>query len=192
MYNAKKGHSTQNHKAETEIRELKTRWKTCMTERQVPKRLWDYGLTYISEILSIIARPSTGRPGMEEIKGQTINNSEWLDFLFYDLIWYWNEHKTDMTDYQRLLGHWLGIAHRIRSDLKYWILTKGGRVIAQSTVQHVTTTELQQTMIRERVQTFEDLIKERLSEENLIVEEPGIFYLDDEESNGRDEWIASY
>jgi hypothetical protein len=39
---------------------------------------------------------------------------------------------------------------------------------------------------------FEDLIKERLSEENLIVEEPGIFYLDDEESNGRDEWIASY
>jgi hypothetical protein len=60
MYNAEKGHSTQNHKAETEIRELKARWTTCMTERQVPKRLWDYGLTYISEILSIIARPSTG------------------------------------------------------------------------------------------------------------------------------------
>jgi hypothetical protein len=89
------------------------------------KRLWDYGLTYISEILSIIARPSTGRPGMEEIKGQTINNSEWLDFLFYDLIWYWNEHKTDMTDYQRLLGHWLGIAHRIRSDLTYLDPDKG-------------------------------------------------------------------
>jgi hypothetical protein len=37
-------------KAETEIRELKA-WKTCMTERQVPKRLWDYGFVYISEIL---------------------------------------------------------------------------------------------------------------------------------------------
>jgi rubredoxin len=40
MYNAEKGHSSQNHKAETEIRELKARWKTWMTERQVPKRLW--------------------------------------------------------------------------------------------------------------------------------------------------------
>jgi hypothetical protein len=44
------------------------------------------GLVYISEILSIIARQSTGRPGMEEIKGQTIDISEWLDFSFYDFI----------------------------------------------------------------------------------------------------------
>jgi hypothetical protein len=116
MHNAEKGHSSQNHKAETEICELKTRWKTCMTERQVPKRLWDYGLVYISEILSIIARQSTGRPGMEEIKGQTIDISEWLDFSFYDLVWFWNEQKTDMTENQRLLGHWLGIVH-IKSEV---------------------------------------------------------------------------
>jgi hypothetical protein len=37
LFNAEKGHSSQNHKAETQIRELKARWKTCMTERQVPK-----------------------------------------------------------------------------------------------------------------------------------------------------------
>jgi hypothetical protein len=87
---------------------------------------------------------------MEEIKGQTIDISEWLDFSFYNLVWYCNEQKTDMTDDQRLLGHWLGIAHRIGSDLTTcWILTKGGHVIARSTVQHVTTTELQQSMIRE-------------------------------------------
>jgi hypothetical protein len=36
------------------------------------------------------------------------------------------------------------------------------------------------------------LIKERLSEENFILEEPGIFYLDDEESNGQhDEGIPT-
>jgi hypothetical protein len=47
---------------------------------------------------------------LEEIKGQTIDISEWLDFSIYDLVWFWNEHKTDMTEDQRLLGHWLGIA----------------------------------------------------------------------------------
>jgi hypothetical protein len=151
MYNAEKGHSSQNHKAETEIHELKARWKACITEQQVPKQLWDYGLVYISEILSIIARQSTGRPGMEEIKGQMIDISECLDFSFYDLIWFWNKQKTDMTEDQRLLGHWLRITHRIGSDLTYWILTQNGRVIARSMVQHVMTTDLQQPTIQTKV-----------------------------------------
>jgi hypothetical protein len=46
-----------------------------MIERHVPKRLWDYGLTYMAEILSITARASTGHPGIEEITGNTINIS---------------------------------------------------------------------------------------------------------------------
>jgi hypothetical protein len=45
--------------------------------------------------------------------------------LLYDLVWYWNEQKTDMTNDQWLLGHWLGIAHRIRSDLTYLDPDKG-------------------------------------------------------------------
>jgi hypothetical protein len=34
----------QNHRAETEIREVKTKWKARMRKNQVPARLWDYGL----------------------------------------------------------------------------------------------------------------------------------------------------
>ena len=82
--NAKKGRSNQNHKAETEIRELKKRWETRMIERKVPKRLWDYRLVYMAEILLITARGLNQRPGLEEITGQTIDISEWLDFEFYD------------------------------------------------------------------------------------------------------------
>jgi hypothetical protein len=115
------------------------------------KTIMDYGFVYISEILSIIARQSTGRPGMEEIIGQTIDILERLDFSFYDLVWFWNEQKMDMTEDQRLLGHWLGIAHRMGSDLTYWILTQNGRVIARSMVQHVMTTDLQQPTIQTKV-----------------------------------------
>jgi hypothetical protein len=62
MHFAEKGRSKQNHRAESEIRELKQRWKICMTDRHVPSQLWDYGLVYIAEILSIIARGKSGRP----------------------------------------------------------------------------------------------------------------------------------
>jgi hypothetical protein len=95
-----------------------------MVERQVPSRLWDYGIIYVAEILSITARLTTGRPGIEEVNGDTIDISEWLDFEFYNYVWYWDEKKVDMTDDQRLIGRWLGIAHCIGSNMTYWILTK--------------------------------------------------------------------
>jgi hypothetical protein len=77
---AEKGRSKQNHRAEAEIRELKQCWKIRMTERHVPSRLLDYGLVYIAEILSIIARGKNGRPGIEAVMGHTADISEWLDF----------------------------------------------------------------------------------------------------------------
>jgi hypothetical protein len=180
LYNAEKGRGTeQNHRAETEIRELKKRWKMRMIERQVPKRLWDYGLTYMAEILSITARASTGRPGMEEISGNTIDISEWLDFEFYDLVWYWDEAKMDLNEDQRLLGRWIGIAHRVGSDMTYWILTKACRVIARSTVQHVTTEDMRQDMIKEIVNGFNLAVNTRLDDVNFIVDDGGLFYMDD-------------
>jgi hypothetical protein len=36
----------------------------------------------------------TGCPGLEEIKGDMIDSSEWLDFEFYNHVWYWDKKKT--------------------------------------------------------------------------------------------------
>jgi hypothetical protein len=179
---AEKGRSKQNHRAEAEIRELKQRWKIRMTERHVPSRLWDYGLVYIAEILSIIARGKNGRPGIEAVMGHTVDISEWLDFEFYDYVWYWDEKGSDMTEEQRLIGRWLGIAHRVGSDMTYWILTKSGRVIARSTVQHITTTDMQQESIRQLMNVFDTSIDARFADEHFVLLEPGLFYLDDMES----------
>jgi hypothetical protein len=94
----------QNSEAEVGIRELKKRFKHLMQEKKVPKRLWDYGLVHQAEILSIIARGKDKRPGLETILGQTIDISEWLDFDFYDRVWYWDHKKMDMTEEQAKLG----------------------------------------------------------------------------------------
>jgi hypothetical protein len=118
MRMAEKGRGiTQNHRAETEIREIKTKWKTTIRSSQVPSRLWDYGLVYIAEIQSLLARGVDQRPGIERVTGNTVDISEWLDFDFFDRVWYWDQKKMDMTDEQARIGRWLDISHCVGSDM---------------------------------------------------------------------------
>ena len=181
---AEKGRGiTQNHRAETEIREIKTKWKTRMRENQVPARLWDYGLVYISEIQSILARGVDKRPGLEKLTGETIDISEWLDFDFYDRVWYWDEKKMDMTEEQAKIGRWIGISHRVGSDMTYWILTESGKVIARSTVQHITTTDMATDAMKTRVATFDENLLTRLDDENFQLALPHhVLYLQDNDA----------
>ena len=53
-----------------------------MTQKAVPKRLWDYGIVYESEILSRISRGHNGRTGYEELTGNTPEIGDWLDFEY--------------------------------------------------------------------------------------------------------------
>jgi hypothetical protein len=110
---------TQNHQVGTEITEVKTKWKARMRASQVPARLWDYVLVYIAGIQSLLARGVGQRPGIKHITGSTINTSEWLDFDFYDRVWYWDAKKMEMTNEQARIGRWLGISHRVGSDMTY-------------------------------------------------------------------------
>ena len=113
-----------------------------MVERRIPRRLWDYGLVYESKVLSRISRGHSERPGLEELTGNTIDISEWLDFSFYDLVWYWDKPKPTNDRDAKLLGRWLGVAHRVGSSLCYWVLTESGKVLTRTTIQHITNDEL--------------------------------------------------
>ena len=86
-----------------------------MHKKKVPKRLWDFGLVYESELLSRMARGRDRRTGYEEVAGDTIDISEWLDFEMHDLF-YWIDrtNKPGTSDDVRRLGSWLGISHRVR------------------------------------------------------------------------------
>ena len=168
---AEKGRGiTQNHRAESEIREIKTKWKTRMQENLTPSRLWDYGLVYIAEIQSILARGRDRRRGIERISGDTIDISDWLDFDFYDIAWYWDQKKMDMNDKQARICRWLGIAHRVGSDMTYWILTETGNVTARSTVQHLTVTNLATAAVQTCVDTFTHHVTKRLSDDNFAID----------------------
>jgi hypothetical protein len=105
IHMTEQGHKNQNHAAEHEIGFLAKRWILWMTKKKVPKRLWDYGLVYESELLSRMASGSNRRTGYEEVTGQTPDISEWLDFEFYDLVWWLDRPtKPNFTDATRRLA----------------------------------------------------------------------------------------
>jgi hypothetical protein len=63
--------------------------------------------------------------------------------------------------------------------MTYWILTKACRVIARSAVQHVTSKDMLQDTIKELVNGFNLAIIAHLNDVNFIVENGGLFYMDD-------------
>ena len=84
-----RGRYSQNHAAEREIGFLSERWRRQMAKKSVPRRLWDFGLVHEAELLSRLSRGRDGRTGYEEVFGQTPSIAEYVDFEFYDLVWWW-------------------------------------------------------------------------------------------------------
>ena len=68
------------------------------------------------------------RTGYKEVTGDTTEISKWIDFEMYDLV-YWIDllNKPDTSDNVRRLGRWLGISHRVCSDMCYWLITDSGK-----------------------------------------------------------------
>ena len=102
-----------------------------MIKRRAPKGVWNFGMVYKSEILSRISQGHDGRTGMERITGDTVDLSEWTDFEFYDLCWYWDTPN----DWENpKLGRCLVVSHRIGSLICYCIQNYIGTVLARTTV----------------------------------------------------------
>ena len=79
-----------------------------------------------------------GRTEMGHITSKTPDISEYCDFDFYYLVWYHPVLRPNFNDENSNLGRWLGVSHRIVSDMCYWILKKSDTIIVETNVQHVT------------------------------------------------------
>ena len=176
-----RGRPSQNHAAEREIGQLKRRWRNRLTSLNIPAALWDYGIVYDAEVLSLLARGSKGTPGLELVTGCTIDISEYLDFTFWDLVWYWDPAiGDDMSDDLRKLGRWLGVAHRVGTPMVYWLLTENCRIIARSTVQHCIPSDQQESKVKERITHFQENIEKIIVQARIESLDPNVFYLEDE------------
>ena len=108
-----------------------------------------------------------GRTPLEQITGETPDISEYLDFGFYDWVWY----KDNAGIGDNMLGRWLGVSHRVGNSMMfYWILTNHGRVISRTTVQRVTNLELMTDEVKQRCKEFDERITELLKDENRVIQ----------------------
>ena len=82
---------------------------------------------------------------LEVAAGESVDISEYLDFGFYDHVWY----KDNAGLSEAKPGRWLRVSHRTGRLICYHILTQNRTVISRSTVQRVTNLELQEKCIKE-------------------------------------------
>ena len=67
-----------------------------------------------------------------------IDISEWMEFDFYDLVWFCNNHSDDTKP---MLVPWIFVSHRVGSALCYWVIGEKGKVLSRTTFQHLTAEE---------------------------------------------------
>ena len=93
---------------------------------------------------------------LERLTGDTIDISEWLEFEFYDFVWFWNNQSDDTNP---MLGWWLGVSHRVGSDLYYWIISDKVKVLSRKTVQHLTAEEPRDPDVQEWIRDYHDYLE---------------------------------
>ena len=87
-------------------------------KKQVPERIWDFGLARICEIGKVTvnsSRYANGRTPLEIITGCTLYITEYLNFVFYD----WVVFKQNAGVDSPKLGRWIGLSHRIGQLMTY-------------------------------------------------------------------------
>ena len=114
-----------------------------------------------------MVRGTDNRTGYEEVTGQTPDISEWLDFEFYDLVWWLDRpNKPEFTENTRL-AWWLGVSHQVGSDLSYWLITESGKIISKTSVEHITRDDYLEVEIKAEIDWFNRCIKESLDDANF-------------------------
>ena len=77
-----------------------------LMKTNTPKRLWDYCMIYQCKLCNLIVHlhcKSHGRIPYEIVKSQTPDISEYLDFQWYQTIWYLDQEAQFPEELRKLL-----------------------------------------------------------------------------------------
>jgi hypothetical protein len=104
-----------------------------------------------------------GRTPIEALTGKTPDISEYLDFGFYDLVWF----KEDAGVGEIELGRFLDVSHSVGSLMSYQILPRSGIPLSRTTIQRVTEIKKETEMKKARMAKFDKDISEGFKEERF-------------------------
>ena len=153
--------------AETVIRELRKKWYRAIFRTNCPRALWNYGIPHFAKIMQLTASNAAGLNGKTPIgalTGETPDISQYLDFGWYDWVWYKENAGLDVPR----LGRFLGIAHSSSNLMTFHVLPISGIPITAGTVQRMTELEKQTDANKERMQEFSEKIANKFKESHLL------------------------
>ena len=143
------------------IREIRRKWYRIMIRNKVPQEFWDYGCRWVTEISSLTHSSAGSLEGgipITQVTGETMDISEYLDFGFYDEVWYKDNAGTAPQE----PGRWLGVSQRTGRLMTYHVLNQKGEVVSRSTVQRVTNLEKQTAAVKDTFNKFDEGIRMKL------------------------------
>ena len=97
---------------------------------------------------------------LELITGETLDISEYLDFGWYDRVWF----KEDVDLRETQIGQFIVPLHKVGSLMRYWILLASSIPVLRTTVQLVTYIETCTDASNKRFEVYDKAIKERFHE----------------------------
>jgi hypothetical protein len=148
------------NRTELTIQEIKKGVRHLMQSHRVPNCLWDFCAVYVCELRYLTVHgpfSMHGHTPYEMTTGQTPDISEYSEFGFYEMLWYYDEMAVFPEDHRKL-GRWLGVAHRIGQALCYYLLNSNAQIIVRSTVQKITQDEKKTENTRNAMQEFDQEI----------------------------------
>ena len=126
--------------------------------------------------MSIIVRGKDGVPWLEKITGDTVDILEYLDFAFWDLVWFGDDPEDGPV-----LGGLLSMSHRAGSILCYHVLKSNGSVESRTMVQHFTQDNFALSGTAERIWLFDIALVERLKDDSFSIAEGEALIYEDED-----------
>ena len=134
-----------------------------MQRTNSPLSLWGFCTQYTIELRNQIARPLPllhGRTPYEVITGNTPDISEFLEFTWYQPVWY--HESTAFPRHTKHLARWLGVAHKVGQAMCYWLLPISTVPIARTTIQEVAQHELQSEEFQRQLEHYDNVVNEKL------------------------------
>ena len=102
-----------------------------------------------------------GRTPYEAIYNHTPDISSLCKYDFYQPVWYYEPNK--FPEEKRLMGRWLGEAHKTGQAMCYWVMTKTRKPIAWSSVQPVLDSELSIEVVQSELRALDEAISSKLA-----------------------------
>ena len=124
-----------------------------------PRQLWIYGYLYIANIMifKVIHAGILQRQTSPELMAEeTPDISEYLDFGWYDRVWFKEVAGLRETHIVRYLGPFQNVG----SLMSYWILRESSIPVSRTTVQRVTYIETCTNASKQRFESYDKAIKE--------------------------------